>query len=352
MRTFEERVDPELLPGLAYSRAYPPPTSTAGLAAFRDSAEAPVAAAAADGVTVRDCRTAGPGAAAPGAGDLRLRVFTPPGPGPHPAVYWIHGGGMIAGSVDLDTGYCAALCARVAAVVVAVEYRLAPEHPFPAPLEDVAAGLRWLVATAAELDVDPARVAVAGSSAGAGLAAALTLLARDEGGPAIAFSYLMYPMLDASHASPSAREFTDIPTWNRGHSEFAWGCYLGAGWPGGDADGTSGPPSSYAVPALAADLAGLPPTLVQTGELDLFRDEDISFAARLLQAGVPTELHVYPGAYHGFELNRPHSRLGRQCLADRDRALLRALHPPARRPAPTPDSPGAGSGAATKGIRP
>ncbi len=306
MGSFLARVDPELQAGLQYSFSFPPPTSLAELPGFRQNAEAPAGSSTVGGVSVRNYTADG----------LALRVFTPSGPGPHPAVYWIHGGGMIAGNVDLDTPYCASLCARTAAVVVAVEYRLAPEHPFPAPLEDVAAGLAWLFASAEALSVDPARVAVAGSSAGGGLAAALTLRNRDAGGPPLAFAYLMYPMLDPSHTSASAREFSTIPTWNRAHSEFAWNCYLG----GAPAD------SPYAAPALAWDLSGLPPTLIQTVELDLFRDEDISYASRLLQAGVPTELHVYPGAYHGFELNCPDSVVGSQCLRDRDRALIRAVH--------------------------
>lgn len=306
MKPFLARVDPELLPGLEYSLVHPPPTSLPELADFRGNAEAPAGAGLPPGVSVRDWNADG----------LTLRVFTPPGPGPHPAVYWLHGGGMIAGTVALDTPYCADLCARTSAVVVAVEYRLAPEHPFPAALEDAAAGLTWLFASAAALSVDPARVAVAGSSAGGGLAAALALRNRDAGGPGLAFAYLMYPMLDASHTTASAREFSDIPTWNRGHSEFAWRCYLG----------TAAEDSPYAVPARAADLTGLPPTLIQTGELDLFRDEDIAFASRLLQSGVSTELHVYPGAYHGFELNCPGSAVGSQSLRDRDHALLRALH--------------------------
>jgi len=307
VKSFRERVDPELLPGLAYSEAFPPPLSLAELAEFRARAEAPAAAVVNPGVQIRDYAVSG----------LPLRVFSPPGPGPHPAIYWLHGGGMIAGSVELDTAYCASLCARTRAVVVAVDYRLAPEHPFPAPLDDALAGLEWLVASAVDLGIDPQRVAVAGSSAGGGLAAGLVLLNRDEAGLPLAFLYLMYPMLDPSHSSGSAREFSSIPTWNRAHSEFAWSCYLG------------GAASPYAAPALAQDLTGLPPALVQTGELDLFRDEDISFAARLLQAGVPTELLVYPGAYHGFELNCPDSAVGARSLQDRDRALVRALHGPA-----------------------
>ncbi|MCC3292166.1 alpha/beta hydrolase [Arthrobacter sp. zg-Y1110] len=303
MTGFRDRVDPELLPGLEYSEAHPPPTTVAELAVFR--AGTSPAAPSCTRAAFQDYSTDG----------IPLRVFSPAGTGPHPAIYWIHGGGMIAGSIEGDTSYCADLCARTGAVVVAVDYRLAPEHQFPAPLDDVTAGLRWLFASADALSVDPQRVAVAGSSAGGGLAAALTLRNRDSGGPAIAFQYLMYPMLDSSHTSGSAVEFAEIPTWNAAHSRFAWECYLGGS-----------PASAHAVPALAEDLRSLPPTLIQVGELDLFRDEDISFAARLLQAGVPTELHVYPGAYHGFELNCPDSYVGARSLRDRDRALARALH--------------------------
>lgn len=303
--SFRERVDPELLPGLAFSEEHPPPVTQAQLVEFRAGAEAP-AAAVVPGVEVQDFV----------AGGLPLRVFTPSGDGPHPAIYWLHGGGMIAGSVELDSAYCASLSVRTGAVVAAVDYRLAPEHPFPAPLDDALAGLQWLFASAVDLGVDRERVAVAGSSAGGGLAAGLALLNRDQDRLPLAFLYLMYPMLDPSHSSGSAREFSGIPTWNRAHSEFAWSCYLGSG----------GPASPYAAPALAEDLAGFPPVLLQTGELDLFRDEDISFGMRLLQAGVSTELHVYPGAYHGFELNCPDSFVGARCLQDRDRALIRALH--------------------------
>ncbi|MBD7996349.1 alpha/beta hydrolase [Arthrobacter sp. Sa2CUA1] len=317
MSSFWDRVDPELLPGLAYSEAFPPPLTLAELAEFRARAEAPAAAVLPAGVEVRDVSADG----------TSLRVFTPSGPGPHPAVFWLHGGGMIAGSVELDTVYCAALCARTAAVVVAVDYRLAPEHPFPAALEDALAGLQWLLGAAEGLGVDPQRVALAGSSAGAGLATGLALLHRDRSGPPLAYLYLMYPMLDPTHSSGSAREFTSIPTWNRAHSEFAWNCYLGA---------AASDPSAYAAPALAQDLSGLPATLIQTGELDLFRDEDIAFAVRLLQAGVPAELHVYPGAYHGFELNCPDSAAGSQCLRDRDRALNRALHGTSSATVPAP----------------
>jgi acetyl esterase/lipase len=307
MKTFIDRVDPELLPGLAYSAAFPPPTTIDDLHSFRSKTTAETVHGDSFGVTFQDQMTDG----------LRLRVFTPASTGPHPVIYWIHGGGMIAGSVDHDTSYCMTLSRDTSAVVVAVDYRLSPEHQFPTPLNDVQVGLQWLFDSAEALSIDRHRVAVAGSSAGGGLAAGLTLFNRDSGGPPIAFQYLMYPMLDHTHTSSSSHEFSTAPTWNRAHSQFAWQCYLG------DTDREA---PAYAVPGLAEDLSNLPPTLIQVGELDLFRDEDISFASRLMQAGVPTELHVYPGAYHGYELNRPDSAVGSQTLFQRNNAFLRAFY--------------------------
>jgi acetyl esterase/lipase len=186
-------------------------------------------------------------------------------------------------------------------VVASVEYRLAPEHPFPAGLEDCYAGLTWLAAHADELGVDPARIAIHGISAGGGLCAALALLARDRGGPAIAFQYLGVPEVDDRLETRSARDFVDTPVWNRPRAEISWDSYLGPGRRGG-AD-----VSPYAAPARATDLSGLPPALVIVGGADGFRDEDIEYATRLLQAGVPTELHVYPGAYHGWNMAAPES---------------------------------------------
>ncbi|GAA2173075.1 alpha/beta hydrolase [Arthrobacter parietis] len=309
-RTFQARVDPELLGGLAYSKALPPPTTVEELVRFRCRAAELVPAFDQSATSVMLLKHDGP---------VPLWSYTPPGGGPFAAIYWIHGGGMISGSLRADQPYCTALAEATGCVVIAVEYRLAPEYPHPVPVEDSYAGLEWAVAHSAELRIDPQRLAIGGSSAGGGIAASVALAARDRGGPQLAFQYLMYPMLDDAQISPSSREFAGIPTWSRERNAFAWQCLLGS-----SAGSASGSP--YAAPAQAADLAGLPPAMIQVGELDLFRDEDVEYASRLLQAGVPTELHLYPGAYHGFELVSPEASVSRQAMADRNRALVRILH--------------------------
>jgi acetyl esterase/lipase len=181
---------------------------------------------------------------------------------------------------------------------VSVEYRLAPEHPHPAPVEDCYAGLKWMVEHAVEIGVDPSRIALAGPSAGGGLAAATALVARDRGGPPLACQILIYPMLDDRNITPSSREFAGIPGWSREANISGWTALLG------DKTGTEDV-SPYAAPARASDLSNLPPTLIQVGELEVFRDECVDYALRLMQAGVSTELHVYPGAYHGWEIFVP-----------------------------------------------
>ncbi|GAB3550416.1 alpha/beta hydrolase [Arthrobacter tumbae] len=308
--TFHTRVDPELVGGLAYSNALPPPTTVEELVRFRSRAAELVPPFDESATSVILRKHDGP---------VPLWSYTPPGEGPFPAIYWIHGGGMISGSLPADQPYCTALAEATGCVVIAVDYRLAPEYPHPVPVEDSYAGLEWAVAHAAELRIDPRRLAVGGSSAGGGIAASVALAARDRGGPALAFQYLMYPMLDDTQTSPSSREFSGIPTWSRERNAFAWDCLLGSS----DGSATGSP---YAAPARALDLAGLPPAMIQVGELDLFRDEDVEYALRLLQGGVPTELHLYPGAYHGFELVAPDASVSRQALSDRNRALIRALH--------------------------
>jgi acetyl esterase/lipase len=200
-----------------------------------------------------------------------------------PALSWIHGGGMIFGNVDQDDLTCDAYAGSVGCVVVNVEYRLAPKHPYPAPVEDCYAALRWMADNAAELGIDPARIAVGGASAGGGLAAGTVLMARDRGGPDIAFRLLVYPMLDDRDATPSGRGVRRHPELEPRAHESGWKAYLG------DRVGTDAV-DHYAAPARATDLSGLPPALIQVGGLETFRDEDIDYAARLLRAGVPTQL--------------------------------------------------------------
>lgn len=310
MDGFHVRADPELRAGLAYSDALPPPTTIEELIVFRDRARVLAAPFDESVFPVVRREHSGPG--------FDLWTYTPLGEPPFPALYWLHGGGMIAGSLQADQPYCTQLAAATGCVVIAANYRLAPEHPHPTPSEDAYAGLEWTVDHSGELGIDPHRLAVGGSSAGGGLAAAVALMARDRNGPTITFQYLMYPMLDDRQTSGSSIEFSGIPTWSRERNSFAWRCLLG--------DEAGSPTvSPYAAPGRVTDHADLPPALVQVGELDLFRDEDISYASCLMQAGVPVELHVYPGAYHGFELVAPDAAISRRALRDRNEALIRAL---------------------------
>ena len=204
-----------------------------------------------------------------------------------PAVYFIHGGGMILGNVAGEDPVATLICDQVQAVVVSVEYRLAPENPHPAPVEDCYAGLVWTAKNAAELGIDPDRLAIYGASAGGGLTIATALLARDRGGPAVSFMMPIYPMIDDTHESPSSHEITDIGIWDRDGNIQAWEWYLG----GRAAD-------QYAAPTRAEDLSGLPPAFIDVCTVDLFRDEEIAFAHRLMKDGLPMELQLYPGIYY------------------------------------------------------
>ena len=250
-----------------------------------------------------------------GAPDIMVRVYRPvDATGTLPGIYFIHGGGMILGNMDGEDPVASTICERVDAVVVSVEYRLAPEHPYPAPVEDCYAGLAWMARNAAELGFDPDRLAVYGGSAGGGLTIATSMLARDRGFPALRFQMPIYPMIDDRNETPSSHEITDIGIWDRSANIEAWQWYLG-----------SGEPDQYAAPARAEDLAGLPATFIDVGTVDLFRDEDIAFATRLMQAGVPTELHVNPGAYHAAEMLAPEAPLSERIWARRIEALRSAL---------------------------
>ena len=257
-----------------------------------------------------------PGAA--GDPDVTLRIFTPPGARTDRSViYWIHGGGYMFGSALVSEPRLERWAAEFDCVIVSVEYRLAPESPYPGPLDDCYAGLAWTVEHATDLGIDPAGVVIGGASAGAGLAAALALLARDRGDIPIAYQLLIYPMIDDRNVTPSS-QIDRAPIWPRPANLLGWRAYLG------ERAGTDDVPA-YAAPARADDLQGLPPAWIGVGTLDVFRDEDITYAQRLLQAGVPTELHVYPGAPHGFEGITPATDVARRCQRDIDDALRRAL---------------------------
>ena len=244
-----------------------------------------------------------------------VRIFRPDGmPDRAPGIVHVHGGGMVMGTVDGEAAVCAALAVGLGCVVVSVDYRLAPEHPYPAGLRDCYAALRWVHDTTGDLGVDPDRIALYGGSGGGNLVLATALMARDAGGPAIRFVMAPYPMIDDRNETPSSHEITGIGIWDRAATQDAWGWYLG----GQEADG-------YAAPARMEDLRGLPPTFIDVGDLDVFRDEDVAFAARLLQAGVPTELHVYPGAFHAAEAFAPDAPAGQTIVGARFAALQRAL---------------------------
>ena len=255
---------------------------------------------------------------------VRVRVYRPKDqPSKLPALYWIHGGGYVMGDIDQDDRLMKQLVNRIGLVAVSVDYRVAPEHPFPKPVEDCYAGLKWLFAHTNELGVEPSRIAIGGASGGGGLAAGLALLVRDRKEMQIAFQLLIYPMIDDRNATPASHTITDPRVWNRESNGLGWKAYLGR-------DGGGADVSPYAAASRATDLTNLPPAYIPVGALDLFVDENIEYAQRLIQAGVPTELHVYPGAFHGFDLFAPHAAVSKQFKADRDNALKRALHDAAR----------------------
>ena len=230
--------------------------------------------------------------------DVAVRVYRPkatPAGATAPGILLIHGGGFIIGSVEAEHAGAVLMAVDAGAVLVSVEYRLAPEHPYPAGLRDCYAALTYLHAEAAGLGVDTSRVAVVGASAGGGLAAATALLARDLGGPSLCFQMLHIPELDDRLETPSMQTFVDSPLWNRPLAVQSWKAYLG------DLAATDDVPV-YAAPARATDLRGLPPAYVSTAENDPLRDEGICYALAMLRAGVSVELHQFPGTFHGSAL--------------------------------------------------
>ncbi|QGQ99345.1 alpha/beta hydrolase [Paenibacillus psychroresistens] len=242
---------------------------------------------------------------ADGDPDVRIKIYQPRVKNETlPGVLYIHGGGYILGSADMMDPALQQLVSELNCVIVSVDYRLAPEHPYPAPLDDCYAALQWFSENAKELGVDSARIAVVGPSAGGGLTAAVCLLARDRKGPAIVFQMPLYPMIDDRSMTKSSNEITDGRVWNQAKNQFGWEMYLGG----------KGEVSQYAAPARATDLSGLPPTYTCVGDLDPFRDETIDYVLRLTQAGVPTEFHLYPGCFHGFEEYFPAAEISQRIV--------------------------------------
>jgi acetyl esterase/lipase len=254
-----------------------------------------------------------------GAPDITVRVYIPKErQASVPGLLYIHGGGFTVGNLDTEHGLAGEISRELGVVVVSVAYRLAPEDPYPAGLNDCYAALLWMHNNALALGIDPARIGICGQSAGGGLAAGLALLARDKRGPAICFQALGIPELDDRLTTPSMQAFTDTPLWNRPSAEMSWQCYLGDMAPG-----SAGVPV-YAAPARATDLSGLPPAYVTAMEFDPLRDEDILYALGMLQAGVAVELHTYPGTFHGSGIV-PHAAVSQRYIRDVLGALRRGL---------------------------
>ena len=244
-----------------------------------------------------------------------VRLHRPPDQhGPAPALLWIHGGGYLMGKAAMDDKLCRRFSDKLGVTVASVEYRLAPEHPYPAALEDCYAALAWLFRLPA---VDPARVAIGGASAGGGLAAALALLARDRGEFELALQLLTYPMLDDRAVGKSGVR-QNYRLWSEHSNRFGWKSYLGAADP------------DVAVPARRSDLSGLPAAWIGVGTLDLFYEEDLAYADRLTAAGVPCDVEVVPGAFHGFDLVAPGLPVSRAFFESQCASLRKALSPDAR----------------------
>ena len=256
-------------------------------------------------------------------GEIALRLFTPRGAArPLPVIYDMHPGGFCLGSLANGHARAVELARNVEALVVSAEYRLAPEHPYPVGLEDCYQGLKWVADNAAELEADPTRLCVHGQSAGGGLAAAVALLARDRGAPAICFQYLGIPELDDRLDTESMRVYTDTPFWNAGLARRSWTHYLG-----GQATPGSKDVPAYAAPARAEDLSGMPPAYIVLAQFDPLRDEGIEYARKLLRAGVPVELHLFPGTFHGA-VAIASAQITQRELAEEVTVLRRALHGP------------------------
>lgn len=226
---------------------------------------------------------------------LRLRLYCPQSFNPSvPALLWFHGGGYVIGSPEMDDQKCIEFARRLGIAVISVDYRLAPQHPFPAALEDGWAALNWAIAESDKLGIDPDRIAVGGGSAGGGLAAALAQKVKDQGEIKLAFQLLVYPMLDDRTVVRFEQQKEKFLVWTQESNRFGWESYLGR---------TCGQEDtlSYSVPARREDLSGLPPAWIGVGSEDMFHDEDVSYAQRLIECGVECQLVVIPGAFHGFD---------------------------------------------------
>lgn len=250
------------------------------------------------------------------AGEIPVRIFTPAGSGPYPILMWYHGGGWVIGNVRTHDGICRHLCQQINCVVVSVDYRLAPEHKYPAAADDCYAAIAWAAANADALNGDADRLAVAGDSAGGNLSAVVSLMARDKGGPAIVHQLLVYPVTEFKLDTPSYTQNADGYLLTKAGMIWFWGHYLG-----NEGDGAE----PYASPMRADDLSNLPPALVITAEFDPLRDEGEEYARRLTQAGIPTACTRYDGVVHGFFGMPELVDKGAQAIAEASAALREAF---------------------------
>jgi len=255
------------------------------------------------------------------APEVSVRVYRPEDQTQHlPAILWIHGGGYCLGSMEQDDYLVRQMVKEVGCAVVSVDYRLAPEHPFPAPLDDCYSALCWLFSNTEQLNVDGSRIGIGGISAGAGLAAGLALLARDQGEVLPIFQALLCPMIDDRSITPSSHSIADERVWNRNSNIKGWQAYLGPEMSGG-----AETPSAYAAPSRAEDLTGLPATYIGVGSVDAFVDENTDYAERLNAAGVDTQFEIFPGGFHAFEFTVPGADISRRARDCHYQAIKQGL---------------------------
>ncbi len=320
-RDLSEFLDPELKGPIKMMLSQMPPMSFDDLPAARAASKQMMAAMKTQmsdipGVITEDRTIPGP----QGSPDVAVRIYRPEiQPGLLPALLWIHGGGYMLGDIEQEDFTAKQFTLAGECVVVSVEYRLAPEHPYPAPLEDCYAALKWLSAHANELGIDRSRIAIGGASAGGGLAAGLAILTRDRAEVKTIYQLLVYPMINDCNIAPASDTLPETLFWTRENNLIGWRSYLGCE-PGSDDI------SCYAAAFRATNLEGLPPAYITVGDLDLFALEDIEYSRRLIEAGVPAELHVYTGGCHAFDMLVPNSNLSKRFVSDIHRALKRALH--------------------------
>jgi len=268
-----------------------------------------------DRVAVENTEVPGPEGAA-----VAVRIYTPKSStSASPALVYFHGGAFVIGDLYTEESRCLRLAADGGCVVVSVDYRLAPENPFPVGVEDCYSALVWVAAHAGDLGIDVDRIAVGGSSAGGALSAAVAQMSRDRGGVPLAMQLLIYPVIDDRMDTPSMKAFSATPVWTSGSNAQMWDFYLGV---------RRDYVSNYAAPGRATDLSDLPPTYIMTAELDPLRDEGIIYGQRLMQARVPVELHCFAGACHGFDLLAPAIELSRRAVDEQVWALARTLGAP------------------------